>query len=318
MAAVCCIAFAASQSALAPLGRPCIALVARGSQPQIRMGLQVVDLFPDPPVIGGNVVVAPPSRFPASLEVSPADELRKATLTPFPTFLEVVSSPMQPMDYAAGLLLGVALLIGPDFLLAPAGLVADKGIRPGYSLQGSVGAVIDPNGQWLRDRREGLKAAAPLSVQAPVAALFLAAGLVLERLLVYSFEDASFVVAIGVCSVFGGGLLEVIREPGLTREERDELEELKSEFLIFAVENLQRGGRCHENDIVASFRGFYPRYRRRDMSTTTDGVSRSDIEIASLARMWNKQMGYPAERTPNGFWKGLSVASPRGGVSDIF
>jgi len=206
------------------------------------MALQVVDLFPDPPTVGGNTVVPPPSRFPAALEVNPADEtFSKATLTPFPTFVEVVSSPLQPVDVVAGVLLGIALLLGPDFLLAPAGLVPDKGIRPGYSLQKAVGALVDPDGQWLRDRREGLKSDAPLSVQVPVIAAFLSAGLALERVLLFSFEDASFVVAIGICSVFGGGLLEVVRDPLSTREERELQERRRDEFGVFAVDKLQRG-----------------------------------------------------------------------------
>jgi hypothetical protein len=206
------------------------------------MALQVVDLFPDPPIVGGNAVVPPLSRFPAELEVDPSDQsFSKATLTPFPTFVEVVSSPLQPVDIAAGFLLGIALLLGPDFLLAPAGLVPDKGIRPGHALQQTVGALVDPDGQWLRDQREGLKSDAPLSVQLPVVAAFLGAGLALERLLLFSFEDASFVVAIGVCSVFGGGLLEVIRDPLSTREERELQETRREEFLVFAAENLERG-----------------------------------------------------------------------------
>jgi hypothetical protein len=87
-------------------------------QPRVLMALQVVDLFPDPPTVGGNAVVPPPSRFPAALEVGPLDEtFSRATLTPFPTFVEVVSSPLQPIDIVAGVLLGIALLLGPDFLL---------------------------------------------------------------------------------------------------------------------------------------------------------------------------------------------------------
>jgi hypothetical protein len=119
--------------------------------------------------------------------------------------------------------------------------VPDRGIRPGYSLQKAVGAFVDPDGQWLRDRREDLNSDAPLSVHLPVTAAFLAAGLALERLLLFSFEDASFVVAIGVCSVFGGSLLEVVRDPLPTRQER-ELQQIRSEqFLVFAAGNLQRG-----------------------------------------------------------------------------
>jgi hypothetical protein len=78
------------------------------------------------------------------------------------------------------------------------------------------------------------------------------------------------------------------------------------------------GGRCHETDIISSFRAFYPRYRRRDMTGTADGVSLSDSEVGELVRAWNARMGRPAERTPAGYWKGVSVVSPRGSLSDVF
>ena len=43
--------------------------------------------------------------------------------------------------------MGLALQLGPDFLLAPAGIVSDKGIRPGYALEEALGAALDPEAQ---------------------------------------------------------------------------------------------------------------------------------------------------------------------------
>ena len=80
-----------------------------------------------------------------------------------------------------------------------------------------------------------------------------------------------------------------------------------SEFLVFASEQLLVGGRCHESEIVGAFRAYYPRYRRRDMSSTVDGESVPDNEICALVRTWNAKMGRPGERTPTGFWKGVSL-----------
>ena len=66
-------------------------------------------------------------------------------------------------------------------------------------------------------------------------------------------------------------------------------------------------GRCHENEIVREFRTFYPRYRRRDMGRSKDGVNLSDDKIGDLVGSWNREVGRPGERTPTGYWKGISV-----------
>ena len=58
---------------------------------------------------------------------------------------------------------------------------------------------------------------------------------------------------------------------------------------------------------LASYRAFYPRYRRADMGRTADGVNLADADIASLAQRWNRAMGGPGERTKAGYWKGVSV-----------
>lgn len=212
---------------------------------------------------------------------------------------------------------GLALHLGPDFILAPAGLVSERGIRPGRAAEALLGGLVSPNACWLRDRREGLCSDAPLDVALPVAAGFGALGLLAERLLLYSFEDASFVVSIGICACFGCALLEVIREPIPSRAEREALEARQAEFLVFADQRLERGGRCHERDVIRAFRDFYPCYRRADISGTTNGVrSPSDIEVGRLVRSWNSRLGVPGERTTAGFYKGFSVAPQQRGVGE--
>ena len=118
--------------------------------------------------------------------------------------------------------LGIALQLGPDFLLAPAGLVADKGgLRPGRLLEEAIGALVSPEAQWLRDRREELAASAPLAIRALVFVIFAAAAIPVGRLLQLVVEDQNFVVSVGICACIGGGFLELIREPLPTREQRD-------------------------------------------------------------------------------------------------
>ena len=140
-----------------------------------------VDLFDEPPTVGGVVVTAPATLFPKQLE-QPAELAKKATITPFPDWASIVFAPSETGDLIAAVFVGTALLLGPDFLLAPAGIVSDDGIRPGFALERVVGELIDGDAQWLRDRRERLAADAPLKVRLPIWLLFVAAGLLVERL----------------------------------------------------------------------------------------------------------------------------------------
>ena len=265
-----------------------------------------VDLFDEPPTVGGVVVTAPATLFPKQLE-QPAELAKKATITPFPDWASIVFAPSETGDLIAAVFVGTALLLGPDFLLAPAGIVSDDGIRPGFALERVVGELIDGDAQWLRDRRERLAADAPLKVRLPIWLLFVAAGLLVERLLLVAFEDSSFVTSIGICACIGGGLLEVIREPLPTREERDLRAALDVEYMAWAADNLERGGRTSEREIVARFRKSFAKYRYADMSGTADGVSLSDSAICDAQRRWNLKFGRPGERTSTGFWKGISL-----------
>jgi len=270
----------------------------------------VKDLFAEPelPSVGGKVVLAVPKVFPSSLEQPASGGLKAATVTPWPDITATIMAPLDEGDLVRTLFVGVALALGPDFLLAPAGLVSDKGIRPGYALETVIGGLLTPDDQWFKDRREGLQASTPLQIRALMLLPFLAAGLLTNRLLLVALEDPSFVLSLGFIGCIGGGLLEVIREPLPTREERDRAARLSEEFLLFSGDGLAVGGRCHERDIVAAFRKFYPKYRFADMRRAADGESIPDDAIADKIREWNAQMGRPGVRTSSGYWKGISVA----------
>ena len=149
----------------------------------------VVDLFPDPPSVGGRVVLAPASTFPSSLEQPAASAARKAAITPQPGFFEVVSSPMGGVDIAASLLLGLIIFSGPDFLLAPLGYVS--GIRPGAALESLAGSLLEPEAPWLTDRRERLSSRAPPTATAAALAVCGVLGVASERLLLVMLEDGT-------------------------------------------------------------------------------------------------------------------------------
>jgi len=269
--------------------------------------MKLVDLFA-PPMVGNQPYVRPKSVFPA--EISAPSVAQAAQRTPLPDVASTILAPLELGDLPASVLVGVALLLGPDFLLAPAGLVTRDGFRPGYALERVLGETFTPEAQWLQDRRERLRADAPLEVRAAALVPFLAAGLLTERLLLVALEDPAFVLSLGVLGCLGGGSLELLRPALPTREERDREEALQAEFAVFARERLALTGRCNELDVVRAFRRFYPRYRFADMGRATDGVSLPDKDIADQLREWNARAGRPGKRTSSGFYKGISVLEP--------
>ena len=78
------------------------------------------------------------------------------------------------------------------------GVRAGRRIRVFLSDRERFPTSIDGDAQWLRDRRERLAADAPLKVRLPIWLLFVAAGLLVERLLLVAFEDSSFVTSISI------------------------------------------------------------------------------------------------------------------------
>mmetsp|Transcript_69268 Transcript_69268/g.130613 ORF Transcript_69268/g.130613 Transcript_69268/m.130613 type:complete len:413 (-) Transcript_69268:53-1291(-) len=263
-----------------------------------------------PSIVNGYEVVPRASAFPDSLEAPSTYETIKRL--PLPSILSTIYAPLNGEDLLSALFVGIALMFGPDAFLAWAGIAS--GLRPRLELEAVVGELVTPDDQWLKDRKEGLKAEVPLQVQAIVLLPFLAAGVLVSRLLLVAVEDQTFVTSLGIIGCISGAAFDVIRDPLPTREERDRQAKLLVEFIDFANERLQLGGQCKENDIVEVFRRFYPRYRWSDMGSTTDGVSLTDREIQRLLRRWNKEMGYPGFRkgAQAGYWDGISLKPIKG------
>lgn len=285
-------------------------------------GIKVVDLFPEPPAVAGRIYVTPARVFPTALEpqgqladsaaVSVRDQAAAAVASPAGVNVaEVLLAPLGPTDLVCAALLGTAIYLGPDFVFAPAGFAAN--IRPGHTLESVVGAALQPDAQWLADRRETLASNAPSLVVAPIWAGCALLGLLAQRLLVVALEDSGFVLSVGVCACIGAALLETIREPLPTRAERDLAAVRQEEFLWFAAKRVAVGhearqiGFCHETDVVRTYRTFYSKYRFADMSRASDGVSLADGTIKDLAREWNAAAGRPGDRSSAGYWKGLAV-----------
>ncbi len=64
----------------------------------------------------------------------------------------------------------------------------------------------------------------------------------------------------------------------------------------WADSRLQRGGRCHESEVFSAFRKAFGRYRSEE--AVPDNVLRD------MVRSWAPR---GVERTPGGFWKGISL-----------
>ena len=279
--------------------------LARSAQPRMT-SVQVIDLFPDPPTVGGRSYARPSSVFPRDLAAPEATQkVQRAVVTPRPEFTDVVFQPLGGTDGAAIVFLSLALFLGPDFMLAPLGIASEA--RLGFLAEGKLGRFLGIGGDWLEDREARLSSDAPLAVTVATLSLFLLIGLVSERLLIFSLEDSSFVLSLGICGCLGGGLYELIRPKLLTREEFRAREFLQSEFTDFAAARLMptRTGACHETEVIKAFRLFYGKYRRAPQADEEGGIS--DSEILSLMRNWARFIA--AERSPAGYWKGVMIAS---------
>ena len=268
----------------------------------------------------------PPAAFPVLLDsVDAVPRTQSAVLGPLsrtvrppisgaaPFVDQLVSSPVTPFDVFGAALLTIGLYLGPDFLLAPIGLAANA--RLGYRTEAAVGRVLTPQAPWLVDRARGFAADAPPLVQRSTAALFVLAGVLVERTIATLGSDNA-VFYLGASSCLWGGLYEVARPrlPSRAIAERDAMRE--EEFIRFAAARLSVGGAnasCHESEVARAFRRFYPKYR------VDRGIS--DTEIYALMRRWMsapRSVRLPgaaigteivSTRTAAGFYKGISVAA---------
>lgn len=145
---------------------------------QLQMSsVQVVDLFPDPPTVGGRSYVRPSAVFPRDLSAPDATQrVQRAVVTPRPEFTDVVLQPLGAADGFAICFIALSLFLGPDFMLAPLGIASDA--RLGYLAEGKLGRLLGIGGDWLEDREARLSSNAPLAVTVATLSVFLLAGLV--------------------------------------------------------------------------------------------------------------------------------------------
>ena len=292
--------------ALQPLCTP-----ARGSGVTM---LDQFDLAPPPagfPVLLDAVDAVPRAKTPV---LGPLSRTVRPPITGAELSIvdRLVTHPTTLFDIFGAALLAVGLYLGPDFLLAPIGLAANA--RVGYRMEAAVGRALTPNQPWLADRADGLASDAPPLVRLFTAALFVVAGVLVERIISTLGSDTA-VFYLGASSCVWGGLYEVARPTLPTREvaERDAMR--KGEFRRFVEARFVVGGpstSCHESEVARAFRRFYPKYR------IDRGIS--DAEIYALMRRW---MSVPrtqllpgaaigteivSARTAAGFYKGISLA----------
>ncbi|KAG8467690.1 hypothetical protein KFE25_006742 [Diacronema lutheri] len=200
-------------------------------------------------------------------------------------------------DALGSALIAYALAVGPGPWLAPLGIGTN--FRPTRQvvllLARATGAS---DAQWARDAADGFAYELPAPMLALMAAVFLLAGLVIERFLLLALDDSvTFVFSLSGSLAIAAAFFELIRPPLTTRAAHEQNELEYGEFEQFASAQLERapGTSCHETDIVRAYRTFYPKYR-----AASGRLSDSDIE--SLMRRWGR-----FERSPAGYYKGISL-----------
>mmetsp|Transcript_25481 Transcript_25481/g.37640 ORF Transcript_25481/g.37640 Transcript_25481/m.37640 type:complete len:345 (+) Transcript_25481:192-1226(+) len=165
----------------------------------------------------------------------------------------------------------------------------------------------DEEEQWLKDRNDGLFASLPLPLNGLLLVVFLALGILTDRLvLLLADGSANVSLQYAVLGLLNGFFFELGRvasgEKVPTRDQFDRTSELREEFNEFASNRLKRGGNCHRSDVVRAFRRYFAKYRRED----SEQYPLSNMEIEELLREWNS-VNTLAEITSTGFYNGLSI-----------
>ncbi|KAJ9522378.1 hypothetical protein QJQ45_008154 [Haematococcus lacustris] len=137
---------------------------------------------------------------------------------------------------------------------------------------------------------------APWAVQAVAAALFAGAGLGVAGLWNSGLGDATWSVSTGLGACMAAFVYEVGRPRRLGVEEAQRLEGQWQDFAAWSSVRLQRAGRCHESEVFKAFRKAHAKYR------TAEAIS--DAVLRDMVRNWHPSV----ERTPNGFYRNLSLA----------
>ncbi|PSC69498.1 hypothetical protein C2E20_7018 [Micractinium conductrix] len=140
----------------------------------------------------------------------------------------------------------------------------------------------------------------PAGVQVAAVAAFGVCGVALAAGLEALLGDATWSVSTGLGACMFAGMYEVGRPRRLSVEEAQTLKGQWQDFKRFADARLQRGGRCHESEILRALGRELPRYRaERQLDSNT---------LRDLVRNWHRD----ADRTSNGYYKGISLAQAGG------
>lgn len=165
----------------------------------------------------------------------------------------------------------------------------------------------DEEEEWLKDRNDGLFASLPLPLYGVLLVVFLALGILTDRLvLLLADGSANVSLQYAVLGLLNGLFFELGRvasgEKGPTRDQYDRTSELREEFNEFASNRLKRGGNCHRSDVVRAFRRYFAKYRQED----SEQYPLTNMEIERLLKEWNS-VNTLAEMTSAGFYNGLSI-----------
>lgn len=140
----------------------------------------------------------------------------------------------------------------------------------------------------------------PAGLQAATVVLFGLSGVALAAGFEASVGDATWSISTGLGACIFSCLYEVGRPRRLSVDEAQTLEKQWQDFKGFADLRLQRSGRCHETEILRALGRELPRYRgERKLDSNT---------LRDLVRNWHPE----ADRTSNGYFKGISIAPPGG------
>lgn len=192
------------------------------------------------------------------------------------------------------------------------------GSRQNALVNPTANLLFDPKQeQWLKDRNEGLFSPLPADFQIILGALFLTLGFAMNRFVLFGLTegDANLSLQLASVSVITGGFYELgrvaIGEKDVSREEANREDLLEQEFNEFARQRLIVGGigsnrsSCHRNEVVASFRRFYAKYRTADANVD---FTLGDLEIEQLLRSWyRREMGSSGNISSAGFLQGVRI-----------
>lgn len=138
---------------------------------------------------------------------------------------------------------------------------------------------------------------APLPVRLSAGAFFLGAGVTVASFFDWAFGEATWSISTGLGSCLIAAVYELGRPKRLTVEEQMELDAQWSDFVGFADDRLQRSGRCHFTEIASAFRNAPGNAKYRSQEVLTDST------LKTMVANWAPY----AERSPSGYYKGLSV-----------